>query len=149
MVIIVAIDEKERSKQAVTIAYDLATSYDDDLVALHVVPMEDYSAHKESIESIPEFSEFSMSQEAQSAERFAKEFVTKTISDVDKEIIDPRGRVGDVANEILEEAADVEPRYLVISGRRRSPAGKAIFGNTAQKILLNADCPVVTKLSDR
>lgn len=148
MVILVAIDEKERSKQAVRIGYDLATTYDDDLAALHVVPMEDYSAHKESIESIPEFSEFSMSQEAQSAARFAEEFVSKTISDIDKEIVDPRGRVGDVATEILEEAADVEPRYLVISGRRRSPAGKAIFGNTAQKILLNADCPVVTKLSD-
>lgn len=147
MVILAAIDEKERSKEVVTIAYDLATRYDDRLVALHVVPTEDYEAHKRSIEQIPEFQDFSLDQEVESAERFARRFVLETVDDVDTGMVEPRGRIGDVADEILAEAANVEPRFLVISGRRRSPAGKALFGNTAQKILLNAEAPVVTKLS--
>ena len=148
MTVLTAIGEEERSKQTVTIAHDLATAYDDDLVALHVVPEEDYDAHKASIEGIPDFTDFSLTQEEESAERFARRFVDETVEGVDPDIVEPRGRVGDVAEEVLAEAANVEPRYLVIGGRRRSPAGKAIFGNTAQKILLNAYCPVVTKMNE-
>ena len=148
MAILTAIREAERSKRTITIAHDLATAYDDKLVVLHVVPEEDYDEHKASIEDIPGFSDFSFTQEAESAERFVRQFVEETVANVDIEMIEPRGRVGDVADEILAEAASVEPRFLVIGGRRRSPAGKALFGNTAQKILLNAHCPVVTKMDD-
>jgi len=148
MVILAAIDDIERSKQVVTIAYDLAEKYDDTLAALHVVPTEDYDAHRRSIEKIPEFSDFSLTQEAESAENFAQRFVAESLGEYDDERIEPRGRVGDVATEILAEADRLDPRYLVISGRRRSPTGKAIFGNTAQAILLGAECPVVTKLTD-
>lgn len=149
MVILAAIDENERSKRVVRIAHDLATTYGDTLVALHVVPTQDYDAHRESIRNIPEFRDFSMSQEADSARRFARRFVREAMGGIDEDSFESQGRVGDVASEILAEADRVEPRYLVISGRRRSPAGKALFGNTAQKVLLQADCPVVTMLSDQ
>jgi nucleotide-binding universal stress UspA family protein len=148
MAILAAIDENERSRAVVEIAADLATTYDDTLVALHVVPQENFESHRESIESLPRFQGFSVSQEKDSAKRFAKEFVLDTIDDIDLQRVEARGRVGDVTDEILAEASSLEPRFLVISGRRRSPTGKAVFGNTAQRILLNANCPVVTQLSD-
>lgn len=148
MAILAAIDENERSKRVVRIAHDLATTYGDTLIALHVVPQDDFEEHRKSLREIPEFRDFSMAQEAGSAEEFARRFVVETIEDVDRQMFEPRGRVGNIARVILGEAERVEPRYLVISGRRRSPAGKALFGNTAQEILLNADCPVVSRLSD-
>lgn len=148
MAILAAIDENERSRQVVTVAHELAIAFDEPLVALHVVPTEDYEAHREAITEIPEFRDFSIDQEAESAERFAREFVTATADGLDPVRLDARGRVGKIAEEILAEAGRIDPRYLVISGRRRSPVGKAIFGNTAQQVLLNADCPVVAKLSD-
>jgi nucleotide-binding universal stress UspA family protein len=147
MPILAAIDELERSEAIVSIAYDLAVKYDDTLIALHVVPEEDFESHKESLEDLPEFGDFSLDQEHESAAEFARRAVEQTIAEVDDDIFEPRGRVGDIADEILAETARVEPRFLVLSGRRRSPVGKAIFGSSTQKILLNADCPVITKMS--
>ena len=148
MTILAAVDENERSKHVIRITHDLATTDGDDLAVLHVIPTEEHDEHQKSIRNIPEFEDFSFNAEVESAERFARKFVLETIEDVDGERLDPRGRVGDVAEEIITEAEQADPRFLVISGRRRSPTGKALFGNTTQKVLLNVDCPVVTRMDD-
>lgn len=149
MTILAAIDENERSNQVIEIGYDLATRYDDTVVALHVIPTDDYEAHRESVQNIPGFRNFSLDQEIDSAKNFAREFANEVLDEADMSRIVARGRVGDVAEEILAEVQQVNPRYLIISGRRRSPTGKALFGNTAQKLLLKTDCPVVSQLRDQ
>lgn len=53
-----------------------------------------------------------------------------------------RGTVGDSGPTVVALAEEYEADRVVIGGRKRSPAGKAIFGSTAQQILLNAPCPV-------
>lgn len=53
------------------------------------------------------------------------------------------GAVGDPPSTIIEETESVSADLLVIGGRGRSPAGKAMFGSTPQEVLLNATCPVV------
>lgn len=147
MTILVAIDGTDRAKETLVLANDLANAYDDPLVVLHVIPRKDYNAHKEALQNIPEFKDFSINQEADSAERFAQRITEETLEDPVK-TISFEGRVGDIAEETLAAAQDLDPRYLVVSGRRRSPTGKAVFGDAAQQILLNADCPVVTKMSE-
>lgn len=52
------------------------------------------------------------------------------------------GIVGDVADGILALAEEVDADRIVVSGRRRSPTGKAVFGSVSQEVLLNAPCPV-------
>jgi len=51
---------------------------------------------------------------------------------------------GNEASEELVEAADrVKASLLVIGLRRRSPTGKLITGSQAQRVLLDANCPVL------
>lgn len=147
MTILAAIDGSDQANRIVPLAHDLAAAYDAPLVVLHVIPTTDYDAHKESLEDIPEFRDFSLNQEAASAKRFARRVVDETIESQAVPIT-YAGRVGDVAEEILSEAENRNPAYLVVSGKRRSPTGKAVFGDATQKILLNAECPVVTQMSD-
>lgn len=148
MTVLVAVDERERSKEILEIAYDLAGAYDDTLVVLHVIPREGFEAHKRTLRDTPEFEDFTIDMEAETARRIAREFAHAVIDDPDLENVEARGRVGDIVDQILKQVESTEPRYLVIGGRRRSPVGKAVFGNTAQEVLLHADCPVVSKLSD-
>lgn len=60
-------------------------------------------------------------------------------ADVDYEV---RGAVGDPGEALLELAGEVEADRLVVGGRRRTPADKAVFGSVAQTLLLDAPCPV-------
>jgi nucleotide-binding universal stress UspA family protein len=50
---------------------------------------------------------------------------------------------GDPADVILEVAEDVDADLVVLGGRRRSPAGKALFGSVTQSVILHADRPVM------
>ena len=52
-----------------------------------------------------------------------------------------RGR--DVADDIISAALNESGELIVIGLRRRSPVGKLILGSNAQRILLDAPCPVL------
>jgi nucleotide-binding universal stress UspA family protein len=49
----------------------------------------------------------------------------------------------DPADDLIQVASDVQADFIVIGLRRRSPVGKLILGSNAQKILLDAACPVL------
>lgn len=49
----------------------------------------------------------------------------------------------DIADEILEVAAEVDAELVVVGIRRRSPVGKLIMGSVAQRVILGSACPVL------
>ncbi|GGH96058.1 universal stress protein [Arthrobacter liuii] len=49
----------------------------------------------------------------------------------------------DAAAEVLDAAEEHNAELIVIGLRRRTPVGKLIMGSTSQRILLEADCPVL------
>ncbi|MPV35514.1 universal stress protein [Georgenia subflava] len=63
-------------------------------------------------------------------------------SGVEHLIVQPvRGR--SAADEVLAAADEHRADQIVIGLRRRTPVGKLILGSNAQRILLEATCPVV------
>jgi nucleotide-binding universal stress UspA family protein len=49
----------------------------------------------------------------------------------------------DPAEEIVAAAERLDARLVVIGLRRRTPVGKLLMGSTAQRVLLQAPCPVL------
>jgi len=55
---------------------------------------------------------------------------------------------GTAADAVLGIAQEVDAELLVVGIHRRSPVGKALLGSNAQRILLNATCPVLAVRDD-
>ena len=49
----------------------------------------------------------------------------------------------DPAEELITTAEDRDAEFIVIGLRRRSPVGKLLLGSNAQRVLLDAACPVL------
>lgn len=63
---------------------------------------------------------------------------------------DVRGLVRgmEVADDVVDVAKAESADLIVIGLRRRSPVGKLILGSNAQRILLDAECPVLAVKAD-
>jgi nucleotide-binding universal stress UspA family protein len=136
MAILVAVDGGNNSENVVETGHDLATAYGVDLSVIHVLPEAEFEARADKR---PEYYR-------DEAERDAENVAEKLIEDVvgSSENAEPVGRVGTPATEILDLAEEIDAKYIVTGGRRRSPVGKAVFGSDGQEILLSSTVPVVT-----
>jgi nucleotide-binding universal stress UspA family protein len=54
----------------------------------------------------------------------------------------------DPAEDVIAVAEEVHADIIVIGLRRRTPVGKLILGSNAQRILLDAPCPVLAVKAD-
>jgi nucleotide-binding universal stress UspA family protein len=63
-------------------------------------------------------------------------------SGVDYEIRIPAD-ANDAAEELIRTAETTDADFIVIGLRRRSPVGKLLLGSNAQRVLLDAACPVL------
>ncbi|RQG94899.1 universal stress protein [Natrarchaeobius chitinivorans] len=59
-----------------------------------------------------------------------------------------RREQGDVAKQIVSVAREIDTDLVVMSGRKRSPSGKVLFGSVTQSVLLSADVPVTVVMHD-
>ena len=54
-----------------------------------------------------------------------------------------RGDLDDPSDTVVQVAQRRDARLVVLGLRARTPVGKLVFGSTAQRILLDATCPVL------
>lgn len=52
-------------------------------------------------------------------------------------------RGNEPAEDLISAAEEVNADFIIIGLRRRTPVGKLILGSNAQRILLDASCPVM------
>lgn len=146
MTILASVGSDEKHAAVLDVAKDLADTYGEELSVLHVIPEDDFGDHLDEMRDLPEMGNYSIEQQEQSAKRVAERLTRSVLDDVsDVSFI---GRVGEPAVDIKSVAGEIDARFVVIGGRKRSPTGKALFGSETQSILLNADRPIVTVMGE-
>lgn len=139
MVIVAAIDRSNRQDSVIEEARALATAFDDEVHVIHVLTRSDFVELGRT--SVEENDPLDMDR----VRKIASEIASDAAADLDISF-ESVGLVGDPSSRITEYSDKQDARYIVISGRKRSPAGKVLFGSVTQTVLLNAECPVVTTI---
>lgn len=136
MVVVAAVDRSEEAKRMAAEAATLAEAFDDSLHIVHVI-------------SRSEFTDIGRTQtksggaaDLDEIRETAAEFASRAAEDIDVPY-EAVGLIGKAAEEINKYADNNDARYVVIGGRARSPAGKALFGSVSQNVLLNSTQPVL------
>lgn len=131
--------DADRAEEIAEAAVEVAAPANAKVVLAHVFTEEEYHDVLDRLEFDTESSEVSPDEVAQ------RHATIRTLSnsldayDVEFEV---RGAVGEHGEEIVDLAEEIGVDRVIVGGRKRSPTGKAVFGSTAQKVMLSAPCPV-------
>jgi len=127
-------------------AGELAAGVGADLV---VLLLEDAEEIDESREQFAETEGVTYSEEEvlEAGEEFVNDFAEDVLAglDVAYEPETAMARPGAHATEIIDAATRTDSDHVFIVGQKRSPTGKAIFGDTAQAVILNFAGPVTVR----
>lgn len=141
MVVVAAVDRSEHAERIVNQAGSLAEAYNDSVDIVHVM-------------SQSEFVDLQTGSVQQDDNPIEMDRIRQFASDIAEQAVgqisvpyETVGLVGTPEEEVVRYATDQDARYIIVGPEKRSPTGKAVFGSVAQSILLNANCPVVSLVS--
>lgn len=136
------VDSTETSKRLVREAGELAAGVGAELTVLHITDDDEYADQREQLAEVTEVgSVYSRGQARDGARSYAADVGRAVLDDIDVEY-EPMGALGDTVDVILETIDEEEIDHVFVTGPKRSPAGKALFGDDTQRIVLDADVPV-------
>ncbi|MFB6072362.1 MAG: universal stress protein [Halobacterium sp.] len=136
---IAVVEASDSAKELVREAGELAAGVDAELLLLHVTTEDEYSDRRESMAGIPDLDvNYTLDEAKDGARKFAADIGRDVLGGVDVET-EAVGRVGEKGDEVLEFAEERDADHIFIAGRKRSPTGKAIFGDVTQRIILEFD----------
>ena len=141
MVIVAAVDRSDRRASVIEEAEALAKAFDDDIHVVHVLTRAEFVNLGRT--SAEQDDPINMDR----VRKVASDIAADAAGDLDVPF-EPVGLVGEPASRITDYAEKQDARYIVVSGRNRSPTGKALFGSVTQTVLLNADRSVVTAITE-
>jgi len=137
----VSSEEDERIEKIGGFAADVAGPTGADVTLAHVFDREGYKEVREQLE-FDRFDE--VTPDVVAKRSVTVRDLTALLDEANVEY-DIRGRTTDsgaVGEEIVGLAEEIDADLVVVGGRKRSPTGKAVFGSTAQEVMLEAPCPV-------
>lgn len=146
---LVVVDPVDGIDELVREAGELASGVGGSLVLLHVTSEAEYEEDRKSMEEVAGLeASYDVGQAEAGARQFADDVGLGALDGVDVEY-EAIGAVGDRAELVLRTADEEGCDHVFLTGRRRSPAGKAIFGDVAQQIILNFAGPVTITTRSR
>ncbi|QPV61848.1 universal stress protein [Halosimplex litoreum] len=132
-------------------AGEIAAGVDAQLIVLSLMTADEFREAREALDVVAqeEHTAYDDSVVIDAAKKQARETAKDVFDDdVDYRIVG--ARIGDSESEadrILEVADDNDIDHVFITGQKRSPTGKAVFGDRVQSIILNFDGPVTSLLA--
>lgn len=136
---IAVVEASESAKDLVHEAGELAAGVDAELILVHVTTESEYAERRDEMARIPGANvNYTVGEALNGAEKFARDVAHDVLSDVDVDY-EPVGRLGEKGDMVLELADKRDADHIFIAGRKRSPTGKAIFGDVTQRIILEFD----------
>ncbi|WP_232701489.1 universal stress protein [Halobacterium wangiae] len=136
---IAVVEASDSAKALVREAGELAAGVGAELVLVHVTTDEEYSERREAMASIPDLDvNYTLDEAVDGARKFARDVGRDVLADVDIDA-EAVGRMGEKGDEVLALADERNADHIFIAGRKRSPTGKAIFGDVTQRIILEFD----------
>ncbi|MFC3956778.1 universal stress protein [Halovivax cerinus] len=147
---LVVVANSDRHVALLETAGEFARGADAELVLLSTLTETEYEADRDALKTLEEIegATYGIDATEERLERAAQKIANETIVDMDVDYrIAPRV-VGDgsLADEILQVADDLECDHIFVVGQKRSPTGKALFGNVAQSVILGFDGRVTVDL---
>ncbi|MDL5363269.1 universal stress protein [Halalkalicoccus sp. NIPERK01] len=133
--ILVALETDGEHESLIEAVLNVATSADVSVVLGVVHPEETFESAVQGLDE-PARSPDEVAKRSESVRSAIERFEAEGVS------CKVRGAVGDPDELLVSMAEQIAADQLFIQGRKRTPAGKALFGSTAQAVLLNAPCPV-------
>jgi nucleotide-binding universal stress UspA family protein len=130
-------------------AGELAAGVNASIVLLHITSNSEYEEERRAMQGVDaiEGGNYDVSQASEGARQFAQDIGDQVLRNIDVEY-EAVGAVGDEYEQIMQTARDYSCDHIFVAGRKRSPSGKALFGDVAQKVILNFDDPVTVLTRD-
>lgn len=147
---LVLVEDTERHRSLLETAGEFAAGSDAELVLLSTLTEDEYQDNRAALQPVEDIegTTYGIDTATERLERLAREIAADALadSDVDYRIV-PRVVDGNsIADEILAVADENDCDHVFVVGRRRSPTGKAIFGDVAQSVILGFDGRVTVDL---
>jgi nucleotide-binding universal stress UspA family protein len=142
---LVVVDDTDAHEHLLREAGYIAAATETPLVLLSWISKEEIERNAEALQAMSDavHSSFDANLARDVATQFAHEAADAALEDaggsVEYEVVSVVTDDGALADEVLNVAEEHGCDHVYIVGRKRSPTGKALFGDVAQRVVLNFD----------
>lgn len=141
---LVVIEDTDADRDLLREAAENASGTGAKLLLLMLLDESEYEHDLETLESIGDVENVSYGEESilEGAKQEANEIASETIDedfDIEWDVLVDVIEEDQRARAVVQASADNGCDHAFILGRQRSPTGKAIFGDFAQRVILNFD----------
>lgn len=136
---LVVVEAQQTVHQLLELASDFARGSGSELILFHVTSAFEGGNTRDRMQEIAGKDE-PYRTGIEGAGQFARDLAESVLKDdIDFEV---DGAFGEKHEQIVAAAERHDCAHVFLIGRRRSPTGKAIFGDAAQHVVLNVEVPV-------